>query len=111
MQGTPWRCERSVEQKLSGTGEIRFKGKVIRMMTMVCGGSGVAPMVQIIRACVKRPYIDNIVGIKLVYAAERREDLTFHDMIQELCGAQPSKVLVHCVLHPAGLERRCWLRG
>lgn len=51
---------------------------------MIAGGTGVAPMVQIMRAALKRPYSDHLENLQLIYAAETHEELTFMDLLDSL---------------------------
>lgn len=58
-----------------------FKNFRIKKLALIAGGTGVAPMLQIIRAAIKKPFIDSIESISLVYAAEDVSELTYRDLL------------------------------
>lgn len=59
---------------------------------MIAGGTGVAPMVQIMRAALKKPYSDHLENLQLIYAAETFEELTFMDLLDSLKKDQGSLI-------------------
>eukprot|EP00521_Asterionellopsis_glacialis_P013195 CAMPEP_0195300534 /NCGR_PEP_ID=MMETSP0707-20130614/27625_1 /TAXON_ID=33640 /ORGANISM="Asterionellopsis glacialis, Strain CCMP134" /LENGTH=388 /DNA_ID=CAMNT_0040363253 /DNA_START=9 /DNA_END=1178 /DNA_ORIENTATION=+ len=67
---------------------IYFKDKEIRRIGLLAGGTGIAPMIQIIRA-----YTDNIRkhgpkvlphGLNLIYAAEEESDLAYMKLLSDV---------------------------
>ncbi|CAJ1036005.1 FAD binding domain/Oxidoreductase FAD-binding domain [Leishmania utingensis] len=82
----------SVEMKACGGLRIELKPQqkqmiyrktVIRKLALIAGGSGVAPMLQIIKAALSRPYVDSIETIRLVYAAEDEYELTYRSLLKK----------------------------
>lgn len=71
--------ERMPEQKC-----FMYRGQKIRQIGMIAGGTGVAPMVQIIRAALKWPFNVGLQSLNLIYAAEEKEELTFLDLLESL---------------------------
>lgn len=79
--------------------QIRFGKTVIRKFGLIAGGSGVAPMLQIIRASLNRPYIDNIDSIRLVYAAENATELTYREVLTNFSRENSEKFKIDFVLN------------
>eukprot|EP00796_Vickermania_ingenoplastis_P005556 gene5556-4010_t len=79
--------------------QIRFDKTVIRKFGLIAGGSGVAPMLQIIRAALNRPYLDNIESIRLIYAAENSHEITYRDVLTNYSKDNPEKLKIHFVLN------------
>jgi ferredoxin-NADP reductase len=65
---------------------------------MIAGGTGVAPMVQIMRAALKRPYSDHLDNLQLLYAAETQEELTFMSLLESLKKDQGTTVMLLLLL-------------
>ena len=65
-------------------GVWKFRGKEVKRLNLVAGGTGIAPMIQILRAFTKE-FADKSgeeYGLRLVYAAEEESDLAFADIIE-----------------------------
>ncbi|CAC9543617.1 putative NADH-dependent fumarate reductase [Leishmania infantum JPCM5] len=59
-----------------------FRGHKIRKLALIGGGTGVAPMLQIVRAAVKKPFVDSIESIQFIYAAEDVSELTYRTLLE-----------------------------
>ncbi|EPY23732.1 NADH-dependent fumarate reductase [Strigomonas culicis] len=58
-----------------------YKNYKIRKLALIAGGTGIAPMLQIIRAAVKRPFMESLESINLIYAAEDVSELTYRELL------------------------------
>jgi flavocytochrome c len=63
--------------------QLMFEGYEIRRFGFIAGGTGIAPMLQIIRAATKKPYNEKITEMRLIYAAETEEELTYERAMLE----------------------------
>lgn len=79
--------------------QIRFGKTVIRKFGLIAGGSGVAPMLQIIRASLNRPFVDAIDSIRLIYAAEDFNELTYREVLTNFSKENPEKFKIDFVLN------------
>jgi flavocytochrome c len=90
--------ERVPEQKC-----FSYQGQLIRKIGMIAGGTGVAPMVQILRAAMKHPFSSGLESLNLIYAAEEQEELAFLDLLKSLqkdsSGPKTVKFDLHVVLN------------
>ncbi|XUY36769.1 NADH-dependent fumarate reductase, putative [Leishmania panamensis] len=59
-----------------------FRSHKIRKLALIGGGTGVAPMLQIVRAAVKKPFVDSIESIQFIYAAEDVSELTYRTLLE-----------------------------
>jgi len=79
-----------------------YRDQVVTKIGMIAGGTGVAPMVQILRAAMKKPYSDHLLCLSLIYAAETEEELTFMNLLESLKsekGDRKVKFDMHVVLN------------
>ena len=76
-----------------------FEGVKIRRMGLIAGGTGVAPMLQIIRAAVKSPYREGMEGVRLVYASETQEELTYETILRRFQDHSAGKFKYSVVLN------------
>ncbi|KAH9597349.1 FAD-dependent oxidoreductase 2 [Trypanosoma melophagium] len=88
------RIERNPDKK-----QILFKGNVIRQFGLVAGGTGVAPMLQIIRAALERPYVDLTKSIRLIYGTEEYDELTYRSTLQDIARSNPDKFACDFVIN------------
>ncbi|PWV11149.1 putative NADH-dependent fumarate reductase [Trypanosoma cruzi] len=79
--------------------QFLFHGHVIRQFGLIAGGSGVAPMLQIIRAALERPFVDTTESIRLVYTAEEYEELTYRELLHHYSKENPDKFSVEFSLN------------
>ncbi|KAK7202044.1 NADH-dependent fumarate reductase [Novymonas esmeraldas] len=59
-----------------------FRGHKIRKLALIGGGTGVAPMLQIVRAALKKPFVDSMESVQFIYAAEDESELTYRSLLQ-----------------------------
>jgi flavocytochrome c len=79
--------------------QMLYRNNVMRKFALIAGGSGVAPMLQIIKAALSRPYVDNIETIRLIYAAEDEYELTYRELLARYRKDNPDKFNVGFVLN------------
>lgn len=84
--------------------QLFIEGRPIRKLGLIAGGSGVAPMVQIMRAALKKPYVENIDSIDLIYAVEDVRELTYRRVLEDYQRDHKHKLRTHYILNnpPAG---------
>ncbi|ORC84661.1 NADH-dependent fumarate reductase [Trypanosoma theileri] len=81
------------------TKQIIFRGHVIRQFGLIAGGTGVAPMLQIIRAALERPFVETTESIRLIYASEEYDELTYRSTLQDYAKSNPDKFACDFVLN------------
>eukprot|EP00755_Sulcionema_specki_P024386 Sspe_Gene.14885::Locus_5167_Transcript_1_1_Confidence_1.000_Length_3727::g.14885::m.14885/K00326/E1.6.2.2; cytochrome-b5 reductase len=93
--------------------EWYYKGRRVRRISMMAGGTGIAPMLQIIRSymhsTIPQPDLSgNENGLRLVYAAEESQHLAFADGLSRIQSKRPELFQFHLVLNnpPVG-----WTQG
>lgn len=79
--------------------QIRYGNTVIRKFGLIAGGSGIAPMLQIIRASLSRPFVDTLDSIRLIYAAENYTELTYREVLTNFSKENPEKLKIEFVLN------------
>ncbi|KAK9452339.1 uncharacterized protein V1518DRAFT_410977 [Limtongia smithiae] len=77
-------------------GAMVYRPGLVRAFGMIAGGTGIAPMLQIIRAVLKNP--DDKTEISLIFANVNEEDILLKEDLDELSGAYPN-FTVHYVLN------------
>lgn len=77
-------CGGLVIERLPEEKCFSYRGQKIRQVGMIAGGTGVAPMVQILRAALKYPFNTGLKSLNLIYAAEEKEELTFLELLESL---------------------------
>ncbi|GBG33225.1 NADH-cytochrome b5 reductase-like protein [Hondaea fermentalgiana] len=96
---------------------MEYAGRPIRRLGLLSAGTGVAPMVQIIREYVhcavklrKRGREDLVaqLGANLLYAAEEEDDLAFVKCFEDLCDKFPQDFRYYCILNKPPLG---WTEG
>eukprot|EP00760_Papus_ankaliazontas_P001438 PhM_4_TR10474/c0_g1_i3/m.69464 len=91
-------CGGLVIERVPSIPALVFDNTPLRSIVMIAGGSGVAPMIQIIRGAIKPPYYDAIEHLSLIYSAENVEELTYNDVLRSLAESYP-KLNTHYVLN------------
>ncbi|TFY77089.1 hypothetical protein EWM64_g6925 [Hericium alpestre] len=83
-------------------GQFTYHGSLSRELGMIAGGTGITPMLQIIRAALKSP-LDRT-KLSLIYANVNPEDILLKKELDELAAAHPGRFKVYYVLNnpPAG---------
>ncbi|KAJ3295475.1 NADH-cytochrome b5 reductase [Borealophlyctis nickersoniae] len=82
-------------------GQFRYTPNCVRAFGMIAGGTGITPMLQIIKAVLKNPL--DITEIDLIFANVKEEDILLRDELDDLAKKHP-QFRVHYVLNepPAG---------
>ncbi|EPT04262.1 hypothetical protein FOMPIDRAFT_1021945 [Fomitopsis schrenkii] len=80
-------------------GQFTYKPNTWRVLGMIAGGTGITPMLQVIRAALKNPG-DNT-ALNLIYANVNFEDILLKKELDELAAAHPSRFKVYYVLNNA----------
>ena len=75
---------------------------------MIAGGTGITPMLQIIRAAMKNPL--DLTKINLIYANVNEEDILLKKELDELAQTYSTRFAVYYVLNnpPAGWTGGVW---
>jgi cytochrome-b5 reductase len=85
-------------------GKFVYTPDLSRELGMIAGGTGITPMLQIIRAALKNPA--DKTKISLIYANVNPEDILLKAELDELASAHPTRFTVFYVLNnplPVGL--------
>ena len=78
-------------------GQFTYKPNTWRALGMIAGGTGITPMLQVIRAALKDPK-DNT-ALSLIYANVNFEDILLKKELDELAAAHPNRFKVYYVLN------------
>ncbi|EGG07362.1 uncharacterized protein MELLADRAFT_85788 [Melampsora larici-populina 98AG31] len=70
-------------------GQMKYHAELCNKIGMIAGGTGITPMLQIIRACAKDPK-DNT-QISLIYANVNEEDILLKQELDEIHSKHPKK--------------------
>ncbi|THH34119.1 hypothetical protein EUX98_g36 [Antrodiella citrinella] len=83
-------------------GQFNYHPSLSRALGMIAGGTGITPMLQIIRAALKNPA--DRTKLNLIYANVNPEDILLKKELDELAAKHPSRFEVFYVLNnpPAG---------
>ncbi|KAI0321700.1 NADH-cytochrome b5 reductase [Amylostereum chailletii] len=83
-------------------GQFQYSPSLSREIGMIAGGTGITPMLQIIRAALKNP-LDRT-KLSLIYANVNEEDILLKAELDELAAKSPARFKVYYVLNnpPAG---------
>jgi NAD(P)H-flavin reductase len=70
---------------------IFFKGRQIKRIGLIAGGTGIAPMVQIMRAYTDHVRKNKVApnGLHLLYAAEEKSDLAYITLLEKIRDGYP----------------------
>lgn len=80
-------------------GFFKYSPSLAREIGMIAGGTGITPMLQIIRAALKNP-ADNT-RLRLIYANVNVEDILLKKELDDLVAAHPRRFSVYYVLNNA----------
>ncbi|GAA5936492.1 hypothetical protein JCM10213_000334 [Rhodosporidiobolus nylandii] len=85
-------------------GQMRYAPGFAANIGMIAGGTGITPMLQIIRAALKNP--KDTTKMSLIYANVNPEDILLKSQLDELAAAHPNRFEVYYVLNnpPVGWE-------
>lgn len=78
-----------IEYKGRGKFEIRKKAKHYEHVGMMAGGTGITPMLQIIKAVLKDPL--DTTTLSLLYANQTEQDILIRDMLEEEARKHPAR--------------------
>jgi len=83
-------------------GQFKYSPSLTREIGMIAGGTGITPMLQIIRAALKNP-LDRT-KLSLIYANVNPEDILLKAELDDLAAKHPNRFTVYYVLNnpPAG---------
>jgi len=94
------------------TDRIHFNGKEIKRIGLLAGGTGIAPMIQIIRAYGKyiREHPGEVApgGLNLIYAAEEVGDLAYMKILEDVKALIPDHFRYYVILNRPPLG---WTEG
>ncbi|KDQ16711.1 hypothetical protein BOTBODRAFT_43300 [Botryobasidium botryosum FD-172 SS1] len=80
-------------------GQFNYHASLSRELGMICGGTGITPMLQVIRAALKNP-LDRT-KLSLIYANVTFEDILLKAELDELAAKHPGRFSVYYVLNTA----------
>eukprot|EP00211_Chloroparvula_japonica_P007616 CAMPEP_0119121702 /NCGR_PEP_ID=MMETSP1310-20130426/2210_1 /TAXON_ID=464262 /ORGANISM="Genus nov. species nov., Strain RCC2339" /LENGTH=331 /DNA_ID=CAMNT_0007111279 /DNA_START=34 /DNA_END=1029 /DNA_ORIENTATION=- len=72
--------------------QSRKKKAPMRKVSMIAGGTGITPMLQVITAILKEA--DSAVNMSLLFANQTKEDILLHEKLQELQQTYPDRLSV-----------------
>ncbi|GAA6043668.1 hypothetical protein JCM8097_008597 [Rhodosporidiobolus ruineniae] len=78
-------------------GQMRYGPGFAKNIGMIAGGTGITPMLQIIRAALKNP--KDTTHLSLIYANVNPEDILLKSELDELAAAHPKRFQVYYVLN------------
>ncbi|GAA5824594.1 hypothetical protein JCM11251_000488 [Rhodosporidiobolus azoricus] len=78
-------------------GQMRYAPGFAKNIGMIAGGTGITPMLQIIRAALKNPA--DKTHLSLIYANVNPEDILLKSELDELAAAHPDRFQVYYVLN------------
>lgn len=67
-----------------------------KKVNMIAGGSGITPMLQIVKAVFKEP--TDSVSLSLIFANQTEEDILVRDDLEKIAAEQPSRFKLHYTL-------------
>lgn len=76
-------------------GQFKYKPGLVRAFGMIAGGTGITPMLQIIRAIAKNP--DDKTSVSLIFANQTEEDILLKDEL-DILAAKHRNFRVHYTL-------------
>ncbi|GAA5979103.1 hypothetical protein JCM11641_004974 [Rhodosporidiobolus odoratus] len=85
-------------------GQMRYGPGFAKNIGMIAGGTGITPMLQIIRAALKNT--KDTTHLSLIYANVSEEDILLKSQLDELAAAHPKRFSIYYVLNnpPSGWE-------
>lgn len=78
-------------------GNFRYKPEMTGHLSLIAGGTGITPMIQIIRAALRNPFDPTTVS--LIYANVNEEDILLKDDLEELLDVHELKFKIFYVLN------------
>jgi len=80
-------------------GQMKYTPNMVREIGMLAGGTGITPMLQIIRAILKDP--EDNTRVTLIYANISTDDILLRDDLESLAKKYPEKFHLHLVVERA----------
>jgi len=80
-------------------GQMRYTPNMVREIGMLAGGTGITPMLQIIRGIMKNP--EDRTVVTLIYANVTESDILLREDLEKMARAYPDKFKVHFVVEKA----------
>ena len=77
-------------------GQMVYKPNMVREIGMLAGGTGITPMLQIIRAIMKNP--EDHTRVTLIYANVTTEDILLKEDLEDLVEKHPKQFKLHLVV-------------
>jgi cytochrome-b5 reductase len=77
-------------------GQMVYTPNMVREIGMLAGGTGITPMLQIIRAIMKNP--NDRTKVTLIYANVATNDILLRDDLEKLSAAYPKQFRLHLVV-------------
>jgi len=81
-------------------GQFKYHPSLTREIGMIAGGTGITPMLQIIRAALKNPL--DLTKLSLIYANVNPDDILLKKELDELAASHPNRFTVYYVLNSPG---------
>jgi len=81
-------------------GQFKYHPSLTREIGMIAGGTGITPMLQIIRAALKNPL--DLTKLSLIYANVNPDDILLKKELDELAASHPTRFNVYYVLNNPG---------
>lgn len=78
-------------------GQFNYSPTLSREIGMIAGGTGITPMLQIVRAALKNP--QDKTKLSLIYANVNPDDILLKKELDELAAAHPARFSVYYVLN------------
>ncbi|KAG0236765.1 NADH-cytochrome b5 reductase [Actinomortierella wolfii] len=79
-------------------GQFNYTPNMCRHIGMIAGGTGITPMLQIIRAVLKNP--EDKTQLSLIFANVKEEDILLKDELDALAKKHPQFKVVYCLNTP-----------
>jgi len=81
-------------------GQMRYSPNMVREIGMLAGGTGITPMLQIIRAIMKNP--EDRTRVNLIYANVTEDDILLREDLENLAKQYPEKFGLYLVVEKHG---------
>lgn len=78
-------------------GNFKYTPNIVGHLSMIAGGTGISPMIQVIRAALRNPF--DRTTITLIYANVNEEDILLRDDLEELMDVHEQKFKIVYVLN------------
>ncbi|ORZ39361.1 hypothetical protein BCR44DRAFT_1426390 [Catenaria anguillulae PL171] len=78
-------------------GQFKYAPNMVRELGMIAGGTGITPMLQVIKAVLKNP--EDKTKVKMIFANVNAEDILLKDQLDELVAKHTDRFSVYYVLN------------